>query len=244
MNETISIHNDLKKILLKALVVIQDRDESQRVAEFFRQFHGNHLLYQYWAEGTASSEILDYLGLGKTEKVVTLCLTPNIMIPKLLAEVCKEFKIYAPGNGIAFIMPLSGVSNPIFKMLNEEAIEGIKKEIESEVEKVRGTLSHDMIISVVNIGYSEELMTAAKAAGATGGTVIHARRVGEQSVLWGISVQAEKEVVAILTRHENKLEIMKAISQQCGATTEAQGLIFAMPVETVAGIDTDSLIGV
>ena len=47
---------------------------------------------------------------------------------------------------------------------------------------------------VVNQGYSEEVMNAARAAGAGGGTVLHSRRIGDEEALsfWGISVQDQK----------------------------------------------------
>ena len=96
-----------------------------------------------------------------------------------------------------------------------------------------------MVIAVVNQGYSEDVMAAARPAGTGGGTVLHSRRVGSDETLtfWGISVQPEKEVVLILCRQEDKMNIMKAIAESCGMKSEAQGLVISLPVETVVGID-------
>ena len=97
----------------------------------------------------------------------------------------------------------------------------------------------EMVVAVVNQGYSEDVMAAARPAGAGGGTVVHSRRVGSDETLtfWGISVQPEKEIVMILCRHEEKMNIMKAIADACGMKSEAQGLVLSVPVETVVGID-------
>jgi len=69
--------------------------------------------------------------------------------------------------------------------------------------------------------------------------VIHARRIGmEDSVkFFGISVQAEKEIVAILAPREIKNDIMKAINQSVGLATQAHGIIFSLPVDNIAGLD-------
>ena len=99
--------------------------------------------------------------------------------------------------------------------------------------------AYQMVIAVVNQGYSEDVMAAARPAGAGGGTVLHSRHVGSGETLtfWGISVQPEKEIVMILCRQEEKTNIMKAIAASCGMKTEAQGLVLSLPVETVVGID-------
>ena len=101
---------------------------------------------------------------------------------------------------------------------------------------MEGTFS--MILAFVNQGFSEEVMTAGKAAGAAGGTVFHSRRVGsrEAAHFWGVSIQEEREIVLILTKKEKKTEIMKAISDKCGAGTEAQGVVVSVPVDEIVGL--------
>ena len=39
-------------------------------------------------------------------------------------------------------------------------------------------VSHALIVATVNRGYSAEVMSAAKEAGAGGGTVVHSRQIG------------------------------------------------------------------
>ena len=94
-------------------------------------------------------------------------------------------------------------------------------------------------MAFVNQGYSEEVMAAAKPAGAGGGTVFHSRRVGsdETQQLWGITIQEEREVVLILASQENKLAIMQAITEKCGIKSEANGFVISMPVDGVVGIN-------
>lgn len=75
------------------------------------------------------------------------------------------------------------------------------------------TMRHELILTIINRGYADLVMDAAKNAGASGGTIVHARGTGihEAEKFFGIIVQPEKEIVLILTEREKKNEIMTAI---------------------------------
>jgi nitrogen regulatory protein PII len=111
--------------------------------------------------------------------------------------------------------------------------------IEKEAEKMSTETKFDLIVSVVNQGYSDEFMTVAREAGASGGTVINARGIVHQGPVkfFGISVQDEKEIITILATREKKAPIMQAVSQAFGINTKAGGIIFSLPVDGVAGLD-------
>jgi hypothetical protein len=81
-------------------------------------------------------------------------------------------------------------------------------------------------------------MAAAKEAGARGGTVLHGRKcdIDEETKFFGITPQLEKEIVAILTKHEMKNDIMRALVLACGLNTEAQGVILSLPVDDIEGL--------
>lgn len=228
---------DIKKLRLQLLVVIVDRTKKKKVTEVIQEKHV-HLHFVCLAEGTASSEIMDVLGLGSTDKAVTLCIAPKSMMPKLLDALDRGLGLRGAGKGIAFTIPLSGASTPVFHMLDEELRESLQNEMHKEVEKMSTAATHDLILAVINQGCSEDLMAAAKTGGATGGTVIHARRIStEDSVkFFGIAIQAEKEVVAIITAREKKKDIMSAIGKACGMRSEAKGIFLSLPVDSIVGI--------
>lgn len=96
----------------------------------------------------------------------------------------------------------------------------------------------DVILTVVNRGFADLVMDAAKGAGAHGGTVMYARGAGihEAEKFFGISIQPEKEVVLILVKHGDKNAIMQAIAKEAGLNKEGRGLSFSMPVDDVVGI--------
>jgi hypothetical protein len=190
------------------------------------------------ARGTAGSEILDLLGIGCSEKAVVLCLEQDIGIPGLMREAARRLGLHNPGAGIAFTLPLSGINQPILQVFKESIEKNFKIAIETEAEKMNPETKFDLIISVVNQGYSDEFMSLAREAGAGGGTVINARGIAHQGPVkfFGISVQDEKEIIAILAPRDRKTPIMQAVSQAFGISSQAEGIIFSLPVDSVAGL--------
>ena len=101
---------------------------------------------------------------------------------------------------------------------------------------------HDVIFCIVNAGFSEAVMTAAKEFGAGGGTVIHGRGTAssEAEKLYKITVQPEKEIVMILVKSDIKDDILKALYRSVGLNTPGQGIAFSLPVDAVVGLSDNS----
>ena len=96
---------------------------------------------------------------------------------------------------------------------------------------------NELIVVVVNSGCTDTVMAAAKLAGARGGTILHGRRVGEETEKSGDNgVWLEKDIVAILAPRELRLPIMEAVNRAAGAATESHGILFSMPVEETRGL--------
>jgi nitrogen regulatory protein PII len=202
--------------------------------------------------GTASSEILDLLGIGAGDKAVMICLEQKIMVPVLMKEVRKKLRRSSPGAGIAFTVPLSAINDPVLLIFKQSILKNEKIAAENSVPENSGqdskggsmessAITHDLIVAVVNHGYSDELMNTARGAGASGGTVINARGQAHEGAVkfFGIPVQDEKEMILILTGREKKVPLMKAICEAHGLNSSAQGIIFSLPVENVMGLSLE-----
>ncbi|MBC8535849.1 P-II family nitrogen regulator [Feifania hominis] len=96
----------------------------------------------------------------------------------------------------------------------------------------------ELIVTIVNRGFSDSVVKAAREAGAQGGTILHARGTGvhEDATFFGITIQPEKEVVLTLVPRAERAEIMRAICREAGLDTPGCGLSFSLPVSAVAGI--------
>ena len=109
---------------------------------------------------------------------------------------------------------------------------------EGKEEEIMTEKKYVLITALVNPGYSEEVMNAARAAGARGGTVLHSRQVSSekaQSSL-GLDVQEEKEMILIVSDNDHKLPIMQAIGEKCGLHSEAKGLVLSCPIDCAIGL--------
>lgn len=96
----------------------------------------------------------------------------------------------------------------------------------------------EVIICIVNSGFSEEVMNAARRCGARGGTVLRGRGTAnpEAESLFGIAIQPEKEIVMILVKKSLENDILHALYTVVGLDTPGQGIAFTMPVESVVGL--------
>lgn len=99
---------------------------------------------------------------------------------------------------------------------------------------------YEMIMCIVNAGFSETVMDAAKEVGARGGTVIHARGTAnkEAEQFFNISIQPEKEIVMILVPVAIKDDVLHALYRSAGLKTEGHGIAFSLPVDDVVGISS------
>ncbi len=97
---------------------------------------------------------------------------------------------------------------------------------------------HEMIMCIVNAGFSETVMEAAKSAGARGGTILNGRGTAnkEAESFFHIAIQPEKEVVMILVPAEIKDAVLHALYQKAGLDTMGQGIAFSLPVDDVVGL--------
>lgn len=93
-------------------------------------------------------------------------------------------------------------------------------------------MKFDLVISIVNDGFSGEVLKYANEITKVTGTILKGRAGSDkkdQDILGGI--YSEKETVMIVVDKENKNAIMQNISNHLGLASNAQGLIFSVPLE-------------
>ena len=214
------------------MTTIVDRKIAKKYVELYNET-GKTVLFVTLGTGTASSEVMDYLGLDSSEKAVIFSLQEEegwLETKKLLQ---KKLQIDAPGGGIAFTVPLSSIGGKkTLQFLLEK--EDFKKEEESTLKDT----VHELIVVISDQGYVDMIMEAARGAGAYGGTVIHAKGTGMEVAekFMGVSLAAEKEMTFIVAKKEQKNDIMKAIMEKAGAETKAKSIVFSLPVTDTAGL--------
>ena len=214
------------------MTTIIDRSIIKKYYELFQENNLN-VLFGFLGSGTASSEVLDYLGLDGAEKAVVFSVVEEHTWVATKKALEKKLKIDAPGGGISFIIPLSSVGG---KKALQFLIES--EDYQKQEETTLKHTNHELIVVIAEQGYTELIMDAARGAGAYGGTVLHAKGTGMEMAekFMHLSLAAEKEVIYIVTKTEQKNAIMKAIIKQAGPNSKAKAITFSLPVTDTAGL--------
>ncbi len=219
---------------MQLLVSIVERGKGRDLREHYRRFgliHHN----QAAGHGTAASHLLDALGFGTSERDVLLTLGPRDTMAQLIYYLKDEDRAKLDTPGIAFTLNLSGMSAILAVALSR--LEEMKPE-RGELFMEQGN-HHSLILATVNPGYTDEVMETAREAGARGGTVIRARWTDADEVgkFVGISLQAEKEVLAIVATNRERNAILEAINDRHGLRTPAQAMVISLPIDHTARLD-------
>ena len=101
---------------------------------------------------------------------------------------------------------------------------------------------NELIVVIVNSGFEEQVMTAAREAGARGGTIFNARGTAQSQDLvkfMGITLHPNKEIVFILSTREARDSIMEAVKKQTGIATAGAGILFSLPVSSLLGVNLE-----
>ena len=210
---------------MKVMITILERGNGIALSRFYEQ-NGVPLHLQVIAEGTASSEILNMLGLTNRDKDMLISFAPESAIDTLLNRLNDDYRGILRIRGLAFSVPLSGISSGIANALaTDHKTEGGAK-VHSEKE-------HSLIWVAVNQGYSDVVMHTACKAGATGGTVIRSRWVGAQKLeqFHAITLQDEKEIIVIACDRTIRNSIMDAINKEHGLNSAQQATVFSFPID-------------
>ena len=217
---------------VELVVAVVDTAQAESVLRVYRE---NRALvsFECMARGTARTEMLDLLGLGETSKAIVMCLAGHQLAQHLLERLGYELKMRYPGRGIAFSVPVTGIGVRWHKLLTQaEQTEVLDMD---RAEKKDG---FDVVAVVMEQGYTNLVMDVARTAGARGGTVISARGIAEDEVkqFFGIEIQAEKEIVFLVVKSEEKQEIMTAIMKAVGMKTKSHGIVLSLPVSNAIGL--------
>ena len=102
-------------------------------------------------------------------------------------------------------------------------------------------IKFELVICIVNAGFSQNVVEAARKAGARGGTIIRARGSAnpEAEEFFGVTIQPDKELVLILVPASIKDEVLTTVYKESGLSQEGQGIAFSLPVERTTTIRTE-----
>lgn len=218
---------------MKLLFTIVDRGKGNTASQLLARY-GVLSHYIMLGNGTAHKDILGTLGLSDTPKDVLLSFVATASGGEALRHLSRALDFDLPGKGIAFTCSLNAAAG---KKTLSLLTGGQELNIDPEDDTV-DEHTHDLIIAIVNRGFTDTVMDAARPAGARGGTVIKARGAGakEAERFFGITIEPEKEIVLILAKHQDRDAIMTAVAKNAGLNSEGKGIVFSLPAGNVMGV--------
>ncbi|MBR6709776.1 MAG: P-II family nitrogen regulator [Clostridia bacterium] len=219
---------------IRLFLTVTRRDDTERYTKFFAR-QGVPVIYTLPANGTASAKTLDLFGLEQTEKSMICAVVTAQRSAALVTALTEEMLIDLPDQGIAIAIPLSSMGGQT--ALSHFFPGELPADDRHEEKKKMNESNHELIIAISERGQIDLVMDAARAGGARGGTVIHAKGTagaGAQT-FFGVSIVEEKEMIFIVSDAESKREIMRSIMQKAGADTDARAVVFSLPVTEACG---------
>lgn len=228
---------------LHAVFTIVDYSKAETVAHIYKEekipvAFGTH------GHGSADSSMLELLGFGENRKGLMFTLLSPERKNYIFKKLDEKMHISKPGTGILFSIPVTSATAFLAGLIDKDTkkyLDDTANEIDATKERelpMANEHEHELIITIITKGYFPEVKAAANAAGARGGTLIHALGLGgeEAQKFLGIAIQPEKDVILIVVKKEEKNKVMQAISEAAGINTEGRGIIFSLPVDSALGL--------
>ncbi len=216
---------------LYLFITIIKKSDGREFLDFFLR-HKVAPIYSTIGHGAATSETLSLLGLEQSEKVVMQSIVTTAKVYELKAALTREMSLDLPDRGIAVAIPLTSIaSKRILDHILTEQSTPLPENLETHERKIE----MELIIAICLKGNSDKIMKVAREAGAAGGTVVKAKGTASgDDTFFGMAISDEKEIIYIVSKREQKNDIMKAIASY----TNEHGthpLTFSLPVTETAG---------
>jgi nitrogen regulatory protein PII len=220
----VSINSDGQRLVLVCVIV--SCGKAGRVLQIAREkgVSGGTIVL---ARGTAENRWLKLFDLTDIRQELVILIAEEGAAKQTLEEVNNSFHMDKPSHGIAFAMPLTNLIGDGQEWALKQAGNGGATEN-----------MYNAIFVVVDRGKGSQVMEAAKAAGARGGTVINARGAGDQekTKVFHIEIEPEKEIVLILAPTDGTEAIVQAVRSGLQIDEPGKGIIFVQSVLQTYGL--------
>lgn len=185
--------------------------------------------------GTAPPGTFTFWGVElEPEKEVVLIMVPEEGKEQVFKSIRRIAKLHVAGTGISFIIDVAEVAGCV------HLSNGVTKFTSKEKSGVRmgQKISYDLIVTIVNKGFSGEVIEASRQAGAEGGTIMSGRGSGihETGSLFSINIEPEKEIILTLVDKKVTDKVLESIMDRTDLSEPGNGIAFVLQVEDVAGI--------
>jgi nitrogen regulatory protein PII len=226
---------------LEFLIVIVNEGQDGAIVKILTDNNAS-VAFSSHGKGTASSDLYEVFGLSNNNKHVVFSVIKESAWPAIRAGLKERFAISNYAKGVALLVDIDSVCGvSAYKFLTNTRTLGEGKGVIS-VENIDKKDDYQVVMAIVNDGFTDLVMDAAKKAGARGGTILTAHGTGNTDIakFFGVVITPEKQIVMILVPKTIKDKVIESIYKEVGINTKGQGIAFSFPCSDVVGIVSDA----
>lgn len=104
-------------------------------------------------------------------------------------------------------------------------------------------MKFSVLVAILAEDLEERAIDIAKRAGAGGVTILDARGIGarEKKTFFGLTYEGSQSVLVFVLEKKLSLTVMKSLSKELELKKHSKGVVFTIPLEHIAGIDTTQI---
>ncbi len=217
----------------KLIITIVSRNKTNRVVKASRRKRAEGATIIH-GQGTGIERCKTFWGIPmEPEKDIIFTVVSDEHAEDVLDIISKSVKMSKPGNGVAFILDITRFTGAVHLHKKKQ------KPTDQPLKSMDITAQFELIVTIVDKGFCEEIIEASREAGAAGGTILHGRGTGvhEHAKLFSLNIEPEKEVILTLVPHKITDKVLEVIVKAGELDKPGKGIAFVLNVEKVLGIN-------
>lgn len=213
---------------VKMLLSFVERDKGSKLIKVLKK-KDIRVHFQTVGLGTAPTEMMDIFGLGTKDKDIIISLGADDCVKDMMLNFGSVFESHSRFGGLMIVLDLAAAGRILTEILHFEKT----KTMEEGTGNMKNEHHNNLIVISVNEGYADDVMSVARKAGATGGTVIKGRLADTEqfSQLDNVRADEDRDLLCILAPLQVSRQIMEDVNKHFGLTSHANGIVFALPTE-------------
>lgn len=101
-------------------------------------------------------------------------------------------------------------------------------------------MKFSVVVAILADDLEEKAIDAARKAGASGVTIVSGRGIGaeEKKTFFGLTYHGAQTILICVVEKKLSVAVMKALTEELDLKRNSKGVVFTVPLEHIAGIDT------
>ena len=219
-----------KKTPLCIVFTVVERSGAEKVARAYERT-GIGFHYRLSGEGTASSDLLDILGIGTSERDILISPTDRGAAEALVDMIHREGLSGAHTKGIMCVLPLTAASVKAANLLLNRA----KDAEEGKIDGNRRQAEYDPHCGGSGIyGGSDDDGEGRRVPAAAQVSVEPCLKSKEHESFGGPTFAGERELILIVASQGERNAIMERVDAVHGGEAGAHAIMYSLPIEQTA----------